>query len=100
MTAGDVRAATARGRVFVSDPGVGAAAVLGGRYEGSLMIAAVGGRARSLVDLLLGLRAEAQQRGLEAASLYASNAVERRAARSAGYRRPWSGQAYLFEKRL
>ncbi|HEX9267259.1 MAG TPA: GNAT family N-acetyltransferase [Candidatus Limnocylindria bacterium] len=100
VTSRDVRAAIARGRVFVSDRAVGAAAVLGDRYEASLMIVAIGGRARPLVELLLGLRAEAQRRGLDEASFYVSNGTERRAARSAGYRRPWSEETYLFEKRL
>jgi GNAT superfamily N-acetyltransferase len=100
ITARDVRSAIARGRVFVSDQGVGAAAMLGDRYERSLMIVAIGGRARPLVDLLLALRAEARRRGLDDASFYVSNAAERRAARSAGYRRPWPGETYLFEKRL
>jgi GNAT superfamily N-acetyltransferase len=100
ITRRDVRSAIARGRVFVSGEGVGAAALVGDRSEGSLMIAAVGGRGRPLVDLLRGLRAEAQRRGLDDASFYASTATERRAARSAGYRRPWSGETYLFEKRF
>ncbi len=96
----DVLVAIARGRVFVSGPRVSAAAVLGDRYEESLMIIAIGGRAGPLRELLFGLRAEARRRGLENASFYAANAAERRAARSAGYRRPWSGETYLFEKRL
>lgn len=100
LTPRDVRSAIARGRVFFSGAGVGAAAVLGDSYDGSLMIAAARGRARPLADLLLGLRAEARRRGLDDASLYVSNATERRAARSAGYRAPWSGEAYLFEKRF
>jgi len=100
ITSRDVRAAIARGRVFVSDRAVGAAAVLGDRYEASLMIVAIGGRARPLVELLLGLRAEARRRELDDASFYVSNGTERRAARSAGYRRPWSQETYLFEKRL
>jgi RimJ/RimL family protein N-acetyltransferase len=100
ITSRDVRSAIARGRVVVSDQSVGAAAVLGDRYDGSLMVTAVGGRARPLVDLLLGLRAEARRRGLDEASFYVSNATERRAARAAGYRRPWSGETYLFERRL
>ena len=100
VTSRDVSLAIARGRVFVSDRSVGAAAVLGDPYDGSLMVVAVGGRARPLADLLRGLRAEARRRGLNDASLYASNAAERRAARSAGFIRPWSGQTYLFEKRL
>jgi GNAT superfamily N-acetyltransferase len=100
ITPGDVRSAIARGRVFVSDARVRAAAMLGDRYEGSLMVVAAGGTGRPLVDLLLGLRAEARRRGLDDASFYVSSAAERRAARSAGYRRPWSGETYLFEKRL
>ena len=100
ITERDVRSAIARGRVFVSGEGVGAAAVLGDRYEGSLMVAAVGGRARALTDLLVGLRTEAKHRGLDDVSLYVSSATDRRAARSAGYRKPWSGETYLFEKRF
>jgi GNAT superfamily N-acetyltransferase len=100
ITPADVRSAIARGRVFVSDAEVGAAAVLGDHYDGSLMIAAVGGRPRPLADLLIGLRTEAKRRGLDDASFYVSTATERRAARAAGYRRPWSGEAYLFEKRF
>ncbi|MEK6226415.1 MAG: GNAT family N-acetyltransferase [Chloroflexota bacterium] len=100
ITRRDVGVAVTRGRVFVSDGRVGAAAVLGDRYEDTLMVVAIGGRGQPLRELLLGLRAEAQRRGLEDASFYASNATERRAARSAGYRRPWSGETYLFEKRF
>ena len=100
ITNRDVRSAIARGRVFVSDASVRAAAMLGDRYERTLTVVAVGGRGRPLVELLLGLRAEALRRGLDDASFYVSNAAERRAARSAGYRRPWSGETYLFEKRL
>jgi hypothetical protein len=100
ITPRDVRSAIARSRVFVSGQGVGATAVLGDRYDGSLMIAAAGGRARPLTDLLLGLRAEAWRRGLDDASVHVSNGDQRRAARSAGYQRPWSGETYLFEKRF
>jgi GNAT superfamily N-acetyltransferase len=100
VTARDVRSSIARQRVFVAGDSVGAAAVLGEHYDGSLMVAAVGGRARALADLLLGLRAEARRRGLDDVSLYVSNATERRAARSAGYRQPWSGETYLLEKRF
>ena len=96
----DVRSAIARGRVFVSGAHVGAAAVLGDPYDGSLMIVAAGGRSRALAHLLSGLRAEARRRGLDDASLYVGKATERRAARTAGYRAPWSGEAYLFEKRF
>jgi GNAT superfamily N-acetyltransferase len=100
ITARDVRSAIVRSRVFVSDERVGAAAVLGDPYNRSLMVAAVGGRAGALADLLRSLRSEASRRGLEDVSFYVSNAGERRAARSAGYRRPWSGEIYLFEKRF
>jgi GNAT superfamily N-acetyltransferase len=100
ITARDVRVAIARGRVFVSDKNIGAAAVLGDPYEGSLMVIAVGGRARPLAGLLRGLRAEARRRGLHDVSFYASSAIERRAARSAGFTRPWSGETYLYEKRI
>lgn len=100
ITPSDARSAIARSRAFVSGPGVGAAAVLGDRYNDTLTIAAAGGRERRLADLLRGLRVEAMRRGLEDASLYVSSAAQRRAARAAGYRPPWAGQAYLFEKRL
>jgi RimJ/RimL family protein N-acetyltransferase len=100
LTPRDVRSAIARSRAFVSGPGVGAGALLGDRYDDTLMIAAAGGRERPLADLLRGLRAEAMRRGLEDASLYVSSTAQRGAARAAGYRPPWSGQAYLFEKRL
>jgi GNAT superfamily N-acetyltransferase len=100
ITPRDVRSAIARGRAFVADAEVGAAAVLGDSYDGSLMIVAAGGRARPLADLLVGLRAEARRRELDAASCYVASAADRRAARSAGYRPPWSGRAYLFEKRF
>ena len=100
ITPRDVEVAITRGRAFVSGPRVSAAAMLGDRYEESLMIVAIGGRAGPLRELLFGLRAEARRRGLENASFYAANMTERRAARSAGYRRPWTGEAYLFEKRL
>ena len=52
VTPRDVTVAIARRRVFVSDESVGAAAVLGDRFEESLMVIAVGGRARPLTDLL------------------------------------------------
>ena len=100
ITLRDIRAAIARSRVLVSDARVGAAAVLGDPYEESLMVVAVGGGVRPLTDLLRRLRAEASRRGLDEVSFYVSNAIERRAARSAGYRKPWSGETYLFEKRL
>jgi GNAT superfamily N-acetyltransferase len=100
ITARDVRSAITRGRVFVFGQPVGAAAILGDSYNGSLMIAAIGGRERPLADLLLRLRAEAKRRRLDDSSFYVSSAAERRAARSAGYRRPWSGETYLFEKRF
>ena len=100
ITPRDVRSAISRSRVFVSDENVGAAVVLGDRYDATLMVAAVGGNARPLADLLRALRGEASRRGLDEVSFYVSNARERRAARSAGYRRPWSGEVYLFEKRF
>jgi RimJ/RimL family protein N-acetyltransferase len=100
ITPRDISVAIGRGRVFVSDVGVAAAAVLGDTSEGSLTVVAAGGPARPLADLLRGLRAEARRRGLDDVSFYASNADERRAARSAGFERPWSGEAYLYEKRF
>lgn len=100
ITPHDVRSAVARGRVLVSDERVGAAAVLGDRFEGSLTVVAVGGGGRALIELLLALRAEARRRRLEDVSFYASQAEERRAARAAGYRQPWSGKTYLFEQRF
>jgi hypothetical protein len=100
ITPGDLRSGVARGRVLVSGDRVGAAAVLGDRYDDSLMVVAIGGRQRPLRDLLVGLRAEAHRRKLQDVSFYASNATVRRVARSAGYRRAWPGEAYLFEKRF
>jgi GNAT superfamily N-acetyltransferase len=100
LTSRDVGGAIARGRVLVSDGAAGAAAVLGDRDEGSLRVVAIGGREHALGELLRGLRAEAQRRGLDEVAFYASNATERSAARSAGYRRPWSGEFVVFEKRL
>jgi GNAT superfamily N-acetyltransferase len=100
ITARDVRSAIARGRAFVAGRRIGAAAILGEPYDGSLMVAAIGGRGRALALLLVGLRAEAGRRGLDDASFYVSNLSERRAARSAGYYKPWTGEAYLFERRL
>jgi GNAT superfamily N-acetyltransferase len=100
ITSRDVRTAIARGRVFVAGADVGAAALLGDSYDGSLVIAAAGGRTQPLADLLLGLRAEARRRGLDDASCYVASQSDRRAAQSAGYRPPWSGEAYLFEKRF
>ena len=99
-TSRDVRAAMTRGRVFVSDRRVGAAAVLGDASEETMTVVALGGSARPLRDLLMSLRAEAHRRGLEDAAFYASNATERLAARSVGYRMPWSEEAYLYEKRF
>jgi GNAT superfamily N-acetyltransferase len=100
ITTRDVRSAIARGRAFVSDGRVGAAAIVADPYEGSLMVVAAGGRETALTQLLVGLRAEARRRRLDGTSLYVSNAIARRAVRSAGYRRPWQGEAYLFEKRF
>jgi GNAT superfamily N-acetyltransferase len=100
VTSRDVRSSVARSRAFVLGEGVGAAAIVGDSYNGSLMIAAVGGRAAPLTDLLRGLRAEARRRGLDEASFYLSKAIERRAAQAAGYRRSWPGEVYLYEKRL
>jgi ribosomal protein S18 acetylase RimI-like enzyme len=100
ITARDVRSAVTRGRAFVAGRRIGAAAILGEPYDGSLMVAAIGGRGRPLAELLVGLRAEAGRRGLDDASFYVSNLSEQRAARSAGYHKPWSGEAYLFERRL
>jgi GNAT superfamily N-acetyltransferase len=100
ITPRDVEVAIARGRVFVSDRRVAAAAMLGDPDEGTIRIVAIGGPARPLRELLLGLRSEAERRGLEDVSFYASNATQRRAGRAAGYRRSWAGEAYLFEKRF
>ena len=100
LTVHDVRVAMARGRTFVSDDHVGAAALIGDRDDDTLSVAAIGGNARALRDLMIGLRAVAFRRGLDAASFYAASAAERRAARAAGYRRPWSEDACLFEKKL
>src|SRR5437867_6903608 len=61
ITSRDVRSAIARSRVFVSGKDLGAAAVLGDRYNESLMVAAIGGHARPLAGPLRGLRAEARR---------------------------------------
>ena len=100
ITSRDVRSAIARGRVLVAGKDVGAAAMLGDPYDETLMVAAIGGQPRALADLLRGLRQEAHRRKLDDVSFYAADAAQSRAARSAGYRPPWSGRAYLFEKRL
>src|SRR5436305_829674 len=92
ITSRDVRSAIARSRVFVSGKGVGAAAILGDRYEKTLMIAAIGGPVAPLTELLRGLRAEARRRGPDDVSFYVSNAEDRRAARAASYTRPWLGE--------
>ena len=100
ITLSDVRSAIARSRVFVSGKDVGAAAVLGGSDDGTLMLAAVGGDGRPLTELLRGLRGEARRRRLEDVSFYSVDMGQTRAGRAAGYRPPWSGRAYLFEKLL
>ena len=97
LTANDVDQAIDRGQVFIAGR---AAAIVGRRYDGSLMIASVGGQGAPLRELLFALRAEARRRGLADASFYVADAAQRRAAHGAGYRPPWSGRAYLFEKRL
>jgi hypothetical protein len=100
LTISDVRKAIARRRVFVAGDGAAAAAIIGPPYDGSLIVLAVGGRGRALRDLLVGLRAEAVRRGQGAVSFYVSGSEQRRAARSAGYRPPWTGAAYLYERTL
>jgi N-acetylglutamate synthase-like GNAT family acetyltransferase len=100
LTAGDLRSAIRRRQAFVGDSRDGAAAILGPSDDGSLPVVAIGGRGRALRDLLAGLRAEAARRGLEDVSFYAADALQIRAARSADYRPPWSGRAYLFEKQF
>ena len=96
----DVRSGIMRGRIFVAGTEAQAAAMIGPAYDRSLMVVALGGRGRALRDLLEGLRHEAARRGLDDVSFYVTNAAQGRAARSAGYRPPWSGKAYLFERRL
>ena len=100
LTARDLRSAITRRQAFVGGAPVGAAAIVGPSDDGSLPVVAIGGRGRALRDLLSGLRAEAARRALEDVSFYAADALQIRAARSAGYRPPWSGRAYLFEKRF
>jgi RimJ/RimL family protein N-acetyltransferase len=100
ITPRDVRSAIARSRVFVLGGEVDAAAMLGDRHDGTLMLVAAGGPPRALAELLRSIRAEAWRRRLGDASLYVSSTPDRRAARSAGYRRSWPGEVYLFEKRL
>ena len=100
LTMSDARQAVARRRAFAAGDGVGAAAIIGPSDDGSLIVLAVGGRGRALRDLLVGLRAEAARRRLGAVSLYLSGSERRQAARSAGYRLPWTGAAYLYERTL
>ena len=100
LTAGDLLSAIRRRQAFAGDTNLGAAAIVGPSDDGSLPVVAIGGRGRALRDLLSGLRAEAARRGLDEVSFYAADALQIRAARSAGYRPPWSGRAYLFEKRF
>ena len=100
LTVSDVRRAIARRRAFVAGRGVEAAAIIGGSSDGSLLVRAIGGKGRALRELLVALRAEAARRGLDDVSFYASGAAQRRAARSAGYRPPWTGAAYLYERSL
>ena len=100
LTMSDVRRAIAGRRAFVAGHGVKAAAIIGGSSDGSLLVSAIGGSGRAFRDLLERLRAEAARRGLDDVSLYTSGAAQRRAARSAGYRPPWTGAAYLYERTL
>jgi ribosomal protein S18 acetylase RimI-like enzyme len=100
LTTADVRSATARRRAFVAGEKGEAAAIIGPSYEGSLTVVAVGGRGRALRDLLGALRGEAARRGLDDVSLFVDGSAQRRAARAAGYRPPWSGAAYLYELAL
>ena len=101
LTVSDVRLAIARGRAFVAgERAVRAAAVVGRADEDSLPVIALGGSGRELRELLAGLRGEAARRGSNRVSLYAADPAARRAAAAAGYRRPWSGAAYLYEKSL
>jgi ribosomal protein S18 acetylase RimI-like enzyme len=99
LTMEDVRSAIARRRAFVAGEKREAAAIIGPAYDGSLTVVAVGGRGRALSDLLGALRAEAARRGLDDVSLFVAGSAQRRAARS-GYRPPWSGVAYLYERWL
>ena len=100
LTAEDVRSAIARRRAFVAGEKNLAAAIIGPAYDGSLTVVAVGGRGRSLIELLGALRGEAARRGLDDVSLFVNGSTQRRAAVSAGYRPPWSQGAYLYERWL
>ena len=93
LTVSDVRLAIARGHGFV-------AGELGRADEDSLPVIALGGSGRELRELLAGLRGEAARRESNRVSLYVADPAARRAAAAAGYRRPWSGAAYLYEKSL
>ena len=53
-----------------------------------------------LADLLRALRVEASRRGVSEVDVYLADSTHRRVARAAGYRQPWTGAAYLFEKLL
>ena len=100
LTMSDVRRAIADRRAFVAGHGAEAAAIIGGSHDGSLPVTAIGGTGRAFRDLLEGLRAEAARRGLDDVSFYTSAPAQRRVARSAGYRPPWAGAAYLYERTL
>jgi len=101
LTVSDVRLAIARGHAFVAgERAVRAAAIVGRADEDSLPVIALGGSGRELRELLAGLRGEAARRGSNRVSLYVADPAARRAAAAAGYRRPWSGAAYLYEKSL
>src|SRR5438132_11941458 len=91
ITSRDVRSAIARSRVFVSGKGVGAAAILGDRYEKTLMIAAIGGRVVAFTELLGGLRAEAGRRDPGAARSYLSETAAPRGASATRYPGPGAG---------
>src|SRR5207244_8997447 len=97
----DVGRAVASGRAFVAGRGrTAAAAIVRSGHDGTLAVAAFGGRGPAVRELGAGLRAEAARRGLDEVSLYAMSAAELRAARAAGFRQPWPGAAYLYELRL
>jgi ribosomal protein S18 acetylase RimI-like enzyme len=95
LMAADARRAIARGRAVVVPS---AAAIISGARDDSLPVIAIGGSVAGMATLLRALRVEASRRGVSEVDVYLADSTQRRVARAAGYRRPWTGAAYLFEK--
>ncbi len=96
----DLARATRAGRCLVvghlGEPA--AMALVEPRVEG-LRLRYLAGSGRALRELLSVLPAEASRRGKERVGVTASPALWR-ALRAARFRRPWSGEMHVFEKRL